>query len=124
MVPADFLWGALRIHGELLKLAITISQATVSRYMPPSTRGGHLYGATRSPLSKAAVSTGIIGLLISSVRSRLRVQIFDHDARQAGDGHRDASRVSTRIEYVPQTAPFASGKPQGCDRLPNRSSLL
>lgn len=35
------LWGAPRIHGELLKLGITVSEATVSRYMvrgrkPPS----------------------------------------------------------------------------------------
>jgi putative transposase len=35
------LWGAPRIHGELLKLGITVSQATVSKYMarhrkPPS----------------------------------------------------------------------------------------
>ncbi len=28
------LWGAPRIHGELLKLGLDISQATVSRYMP------------------------------------------------------------------------------------------
>src|SRR6266536_690043 len=28
------LWGAPRIHGELLKLGIKISQATVGRYMP------------------------------------------------------------------------------------------
>jgi putative transposase len=32
---ANFLWGAPRIHGELLKLGITVSQATVSQYMPP-----------------------------------------------------------------------------------------
>jgi hypothetical protein len=36
MARANFLWGAPRIHGELLKLGITASQATVSRYMPPS----------------------------------------------------------------------------------------
>jgi hypothetical protein len=35
------LWGAPRIHGELLKLGIEVSQATVSKYMvrhrkPPS----------------------------------------------------------------------------------------
>jgi len=35
------LWGAPRIHGELLKLGVTVSQATVSKYMlrprrPPS----------------------------------------------------------------------------------------
>ncbi len=28
------LWGAPRIHGELLKLGITVSERTVSRYMP------------------------------------------------------------------------------------------
>jgi hypothetical protein len=28
------LWGAPRIHGELLKLGIKISQATVGRWMP------------------------------------------------------------------------------------------
>src|SRR6516164_4606324 len=36
MARANFLWGAPRIHGELLKLGITVSQATVSRYMPVS----------------------------------------------------------------------------------------
>ena len=27
-------WGAPRIHGELLKLGIEVSEITVSRYMP------------------------------------------------------------------------------------------
>ena len=41
MSRANPLWGALRIHGELLKLGLTVSQATVSKYMlrhrrPPS----------------------------------------------------------------------------------------
>jgi transposase InsO family protein len=31
---ANPLWGAARIHGELLKLGIIVSQATVGRYMP------------------------------------------------------------------------------------------
>jgi hypothetical protein len=34
MCRANPLWGAPRIHGELLKLGIHISQATVGRYMP------------------------------------------------------------------------------------------
>src|SRR5215831_14338290 len=34
MARANVLWDAPRIHGELL--GITVSQATVSRYMPPS----------------------------------------------------------------------------------------
>ena len=41
MSQANILWGAPRIHGELLKLGIEVSQATVRRYMikrrkPPS----------------------------------------------------------------------------------------
>ena len=41
MSSSNPLWGAPRIHGELLKLGIEISQATVSKYMvrhwkPPS----------------------------------------------------------------------------------------
>ena len=34
MSRANPLWGAPRIHGELLKLGIEVSQATVGRYMP------------------------------------------------------------------------------------------
>jgi hypothetical protein len=34
MARDNFLWGAPRIHGELLKLGYSVFQATVSRYMP------------------------------------------------------------------------------------------
>ena len=34
MSLANPLWGAPRIHGELLKLGIVVSQATVGRYLP------------------------------------------------------------------------------------------
>ena len=34
MVVANPYWGAPRIHGELLKLGIAISERTVSRLMP------------------------------------------------------------------------------------------
>ena len=34
MSMANPLWGAPRIHGELLKLGIDVSQATVGRHMP------------------------------------------------------------------------------------------
>jgi putative transposase len=37
MNEANPTWGAPRIHGELLKLGIDISEATVSRYMPNDT---------------------------------------------------------------------------------------
>jgi hypothetical protein len=38
MAREDFLWGAPRIHGELLMLGLSVSQATVSRYMPARSR--------------------------------------------------------------------------------------
>jgi len=38
MSRENFLWGAPRIHGELLKLGFDVSQATVSRYMPRRNR--------------------------------------------------------------------------------------
>jgi len=34
MANANSLWGAPRIHGELLKLGIEISERTVSNLMP------------------------------------------------------------------------------------------
>src|SRR5229473_2920784 len=38
MASENFLWGAPRIHGELLMLGFGVSQATVSRYMPARSR--------------------------------------------------------------------------------------
>src|SRR5260370_26207172 len=38
MARENFLWGAPRIHGELLVLGFTVSQATVSRYLPARSR--------------------------------------------------------------------------------------
>ena len=59
MSQENFLWGAPRIHGELLKLGFDVSQATVSRYMPrrsypPSQRW-------RSFLRNQALGFGTIG---------------------------------------------------------------
>src|SRR5208337_3008932 len=38
MARQNFLWGAPRIHGELLMLGFSVSQATVSRYLPARSR--------------------------------------------------------------------------------------
>ena len=38
MARENFLWGAPRIHGELLMFGFSVSQATVSRYMPARSR--------------------------------------------------------------------------------------
>src|SRR5215470_10021922 len=56
----NFLWGAPRIHGELMKLGFDVSQATVSRYMPrrgyPPTQGWRTF------LRNQASAIGTIGL--------------------------------------------------------------
>jgi len=49
------LWGAPRIHGELLKLGFSVAQSTVARYMvkgrgPPSQDGGAFCETTRRTL--------------------------------------------------------------------------
>jgi hypothetical protein len=38
MSGENFLWGAPRIHGELLMLGFSVSQATMSRYLPARSR--------------------------------------------------------------------------------------
>ena len=38
MARENFLWGAPRIHGALRMLGFSVSQATVSRYLPPPSR--------------------------------------------------------------------------------------
>src|ERR1700722_8454208 len=47
MARENFLWGAPRIHGELLMLGYTVSQATISRYLPaPGRRPTQSCGAS------------------------------------------------------------------------------
>jgi hypothetical protein len=38
MAKSNPLWGAPKIHGEILKLGINISERSVSRFMPPKSR--------------------------------------------------------------------------------------
>ena len=57
------LWGAPRIHGELLKLGIQVSEATVSKYMPrrskpPRQPGEPFSTTTYRTWSRAMATTG------------------------------------------------------------------
>src|SRR5881397_2030458 len=80
---ANPLWGAPRIHGELLKLGLTVSQATVSKYMlrprrPPSQ-------AWRTFLANHA--TDLIGLDFFTVptatfRVLFALVVLSHDRRR------------------------------------------
>ena len=55
-----YLWGASRIHGELLKLGFHVSQATVSRYVPR--RGYPPTQTWRTFLRNQAFAIGTTGL--------------------------------------------------------------
>jgi hypothetical protein len=83
MCLAHPLWGAPRIHGELLKLGIEISQATVARYMQ---RRRHSPSPTwRSFLRNQAVGIAAIDMFIvpsASFRLLFVMLILVHDRRK------------------------------------------
>ncbi len=56
MARENFLWGALRVHGELLMLGFSVSQATVSRYLPA--RGRRPGQSWRTFLRNQAMALG------------------------------------------------------------------
>src|SRR5450631_2081989 len=83
MSRANPLWGAPRIHGELLKLGIEISQATVAKYMVR--RRGTPSPTWRSFLSTHAQGIAAIDMfVVASVSFRLLyvMIILGHDRRK------------------------------------------
>src|ERR1700726_4724560 len=83
MSSANPLWGAPRIHGELLKLGIEISQATVAKYMVR--RRGTPSPTWRSFLRNQATGIAAIDMfLVASVSFRLLyvMIILTHDRRK------------------------------------------
>jgi hypothetical protein len=83
MCIANPLWGAPRIHGELLKLGVEISQATVAKYM---VRRPRLPSPTwRSFLRNEAIGIAAIDLFIvpsAAFRLLFVVLILAHDRRR------------------------------------------
>ena len=83
MSSANPLWGAPRIHGELLKLGIEISQATVAKYMVR--RRGAPSPTWRSFLLNQAAGIAAIDMfVVASVSFRLLyvMIILAHDRRR------------------------------------------
>ena len=75
MSEANPLWGAPRIHGELLKLGIEISQATVgtsSPFDPSATAAWTSTAATPRLTAAACVASRSRGMYRSVTRSTLR----------------------------------------------------
>ena len=83
MCLANALWGAPRIHGELLKLGIKVSQATVAKYM---VRRPHPSSPTwRSFLRNQALGIAAIDMFIvpsATFRLLFVMLILAHDRRK------------------------------------------
>lgn len=83
MNAANALWGAPRIHGELLKLGIAVSQATVTRYMRHRTGAPSL--SWRSFLRNQAEGIAAIDMFVvasASFRLLYVMVILGHDRRK------------------------------------------
>jgi putative transposase len=83
MSKANPLWGAPRIHGELLKLGIEISQATVAKYMPK--RSGSSSPTWRTFLRNEAMGIAAIDMFVvpsATFRLLFVVLILVHNRRE------------------------------------------
>ncbi len=83
MSSANPLWGAPRIHGELLKLGIEISQATVAKYMVR--RRGTPSPSWRSFLRNQAIGIAAIDMFVvpsAAFRLLFVALILIHDRRK------------------------------------------
>src|SRR5271166_109324 len=84
MSSANPLWGAPRVHGELLKLGIEVSQATVAKYMVR--RRGTPSPTWRSFLRNQAQGIAAIDMfVVASISFRLLyvMIILGHDRRSS-----------------------------------------
>ncbi|MGH7813065.1 MAG: integrase core domain-containing protein, partial [Candidatus Binataceae bacterium] len=83
MCIANPLWGAPRIHGELLKLGIEVSQATVARYMVRKP-GASSPNWRRFRRNQAAGIAAIDMFVVSSATFRLLyvMIVLSHDRRR------------------------------------------
>src|SRR2546430_1821110 len=80
---ANPLWGAPRIHGELLKLGLTVSQATVSKYMlrprrPPS----QAWRAFLTNHAKDLIGLDFFTVPTATFRVLFALVVLSHDRRR------------------------------------------
>ncbi len=83
MSRANPLWGAPRIHGELLKLGLTVSQATISKYMlrqrkPPSQR----WRAFLKNHAKDLIAVDFFTVPSATFRILFVLVVLSHDRRR------------------------------------------
>ena len=99
-MPLNPLWGAPWIHGELFKLGIEISQATVAKYMVR--RRGTPSPTWRSFLLNHAVGIAAIDMfVVASVSFRLLLRDDHSDPRPQEDHSNGGQRASHRSLALP-----------------------
>ena len=104
MSRENFLWGAPRIHGELLKLGFVVSQATVSRYMPR--RGYPPTQRWRTFLRNQAFAIGAIGFgrSRSAIRRPPRMVHASCPVRHQGAGWHALQAYRAIVDLAPVVA--------------------
>ena len=85
MSSANPLWGAPRIHGELLKLGIEISQATVAKYM--ARRRGMPSPTWRSFLRNQAAGIAAIDMFVVASASFRLLYVMIHLGPRSQEDH-------------------------------------
>src|SRR2546428_4736709 len=85
MSRANPLWGAPRIHGELLKLGLTVSQATVSKYMVRSQRPpSQAWRAFLTNHAKDLIALDFFTVPTATFRVLFVLVVLSHDRRRLG----------------------------------------
>jgi hypothetical protein len=85
MSRANPLWGAPRIHGELLKLGLDVCQATVSRYVVRDRHGGPPSQTWRTFLrnhAKELIAMDFLTVPTATFRVLFVLVILSHDRRR------------------------------------------
>jgi len=83
MSRANPLWGAPRIHGELLKLGLTVSQATVSKYMlRPRRAPSRAWRAFLKNHAKELIALDFFTVPTATFRVLFALVVLSHDRRR------------------------------------------
>jgi hypothetical protein len=82
MSGANPLWGAPRIHEELLKLGIKVSQATVGRWMPMAAQGP-LSDLAELPAQSPAHHSDVYALIVLTAPCPEPAGLGRHDPKTA-----------------------------------------
>src|SRR5437870_5913170 len=124
MSRANPLWGAPRIHGELLKLGLTVSQTTVSKYMvrprrPPS-QAWRTFSLLKLVCRNDLALCEVIGYLAGHGQMAWDpssdIPVRGSHAPRVGAGESRAAAATRRVESASATAAADGDGPDLLDR--------